>query len=193
MDRCPWVGDDAIYRRYHDEEWGVPETDGRALYEKLVLDGFQAGLSWLTILRKRAAFRTAFDGFVPERVARWGEREVARALGDAGIVRHRGKIEAAVGNARAWLEIEAAGGFAAFLWAYVDGAPVQTRYARQADVPPRTALSERISKDLRTRGFRFVGPTVVHAFMEACGFFNNHLVTCHRHDVVARMGHAVRL
>ena len=179
--RCAWAGDDPLYQRYHDTEWGVPERDGRALYEKLVLDGFQAGLSWITILRKRENFRAAFAGFDPHVIADWGDAEVARLLGDPGIVRHRGKIEGAIRNAQAWKRIEARGGFSEFLWAYVDGVPLQPYRATQADVPAQTELSQRISKDLKREGFTFVGPTIVYAFMQACGFVNDHVVDCHCH------------
>lgn len=187
MDRCPWCGTDPLYVAYHDTEWGVPERDSRALWEKLVLDGFQAGLSWITILRKRPAFRAAFDGFDPERVARYGRAEVERLLADPGIVRHRGKIEATIGNARAMLEIEAAGGFADFLWRYVEGAPVQNRFASMAEVPAETPLSRRISKDLSRAGFRFCGPTITYAFMQATGMVNDHLTGCPRHAEVAAL------
>ncbi len=186
-ERCSWCGSDPLYVAYHDDEWGVPERDTRALWEKLVLDGFQAGLSWITILRKRDAFRAAFDGFDPARVAGWGEAEVARALADPGIVRHRGKIEATVGNARAFLAIEEREGFAPFLWRYVDGRAIQNRIARPADIPAHTPLSQAISKDLARAGFRFVGPTIVYAFMQAVGMVNDHLVTCHCHDRVAAL------
>ena len=187
MDRCSWCGTDPVYVAYHDTEWGVPEYDGRALWEKLVLDGFQAGLSWITILKKREAFRAAFDGFDPARVAEWGEPEIARALADPGIVRHRGKIEATVGNARAYLAIETREGFSDWLWRYVDGTPLQTDRATMADVPAFTPLSERMSKDLRSAGFRFCGPTIVYAFMQATGMVNDHVVTCHRHAAVKAM------
>jgi DNA-3-methyladenine glycosylase I len=186
-ERCTWCGTDPVYVAYHDTEWGVPERDARALWEKLVLDGFQAGLSWITILRKRDAFRAAFDGFDPARVACWGEAEVARCLGDAGIVRHRGKIEATIGNARGFLAIEEAGGFDAFLWRYVDGRAVQNRFASMTQVPTSTDLSARISKDLSKARFRFVGPTIVYAFMQAVGMVNDHVVTCHCHDRVAKL------
>ncbi len=186
-ERCDWCGTDPLYLRYHDTEWGVPERDGRALYEKLVLDGFQAGLSWLTILRKRDNFRAAFDGFDPERIACWGEDDVARLLRDPGIVRHRGKIEAAIRNARAWQEIEADRGFSTYLWSYVDGMPVQNAFASMAEVPAWTPLSRQISRDLKVRGFAFCGPTIVYAFMEASGFFNDHLVHCPRHEEVRAM------
>lgn len=188
MTRCPWCGTDPDYVRYHDTEWGVPERDARALWEKLVLDGFQAGLAWITILRKREAFRRAFAGFDPQVIARWGEAEVARLLADPGIVRHRGKIEATIGNARAMLELEAAGGFADFLWRHVDGRPLQNRFARMDEVPAETPLSRRISKDLRQAGFRFCGPTITYAFMQATGMVNDHLTGCPRHDEVALLG-----
>lgn len=185
--RCGWAGLEPIYLAYHDTEWGVPERDGRALWEKLVLDGFQAGLSWITILRKRENFRAAFDGFDPVLVARWGEAEIARALSDPGIVRHRGKIEATVGNARAWEAIESREGFSAFLWDRVGGAPIVNHWETLAQVPAETALSRRISADLRAAGFRFVGPTIVYAFMQAVGMVNDHLVTCPRHAACAAL------
>ncbi len=188
MERCGWVGSERIYRDYHDTEWGVPERDSRALWEKLVLDGFQAGLSWITILKKRENFRRAFAGFDPDVIARWGEAEVRRLLGDPGIVRHRGKIEATITNARAWQEIEAREGFDRFLWRYVDGRPVVNHWQSLDQVPAATALSERISKDLRAAGFRFCGPTIVYAFMQAVGMVNDHLVSCPRHAEVMRPG-----
>lgn len=187
-ERCAWCGTDPIYVAYHDTEWGVPERDPRALWEKLVLDGFQAGLSWITILKKRENFRAAFEGFHPETVARWGEADVARLLADSGIVRSRAKIEATIGNARAYLEIAEREGFDHFLWRYVDGAPIQNRFRTMADVPASTALSERISKDLKKAGFRFCGPTITYAFMQAVGLVNDHIVTCPVHDRVARLG-----
>ena len=150
-ERCSWCGTDPVYVAYHDTEWGVPEHDPRALWEKLILDGFQAGLSWITILRKRDAFRDAFAGFDPEVVARWGEADIARCLANPGIVRHRGKIEAAIGNARAYLDIEGSKGFAPFLWRHVDGAPVQNRFSATAQVPAETEVSRRMSKDLKAR------------------------------------------
>ncbi|MEL6550437.1 MAG: DNA-3-methyladenine glycosylase I [Pseudomonadota bacterium] len=184
LERCGWVGQDEIYIRYHDEEWGVPEYDSRALWEKLVLDGFQAGLSWITILKKRDAFREAFEGFDPERVARMGEADVERLLGNPGIVRHRGKIEGAIKGARVFLDTE---DFAALMWAHVGGAPVQGNYRTLDEVPTQSELTRQISKDLKKRGFTFCGPTIVYAWMEACGLFNNHLVSCHRHGPVAAM------
>ncbi len=186
-DRCPWCGDDPLYVAYHDTEWGVPETDARALWEKLILDGFQAGLSWLTILRKREAFRAAFEGFDPERIAGWGEADVARLLQDPGIVRHRGKIEAAIGNARAFLEIEAREGFAELTWVSVEGATRSPGYERMAEVPTQSPESRALSAALKARGMRFCGPTIVQAWMEACGVWNHHLAGCFRHDAVARM------
>lgn len=178
MERCGWAGEDPLYVAYHDAEWGVPERDPRALWEALQLEGFQAGLSWITILRKREGFRAAFAGFAPEVIADWGEAEVARLLADPGIVRHRGKIEAVIGNARAYLEME---DFAAWAWAHVGDAPLQPDRADLSAVPARTELSDRISKDLKARGFRFCGPTTIHAWMQATGMVNDHVVTCPRH------------
>ncbi|MGB0506334.1 MAG: DNA-3-methyladenine glycosylase I [Pikeienuella sp.] len=185
--RCPWCGSDPLYVAYHDQEWGVPEWDSRALYEKLMLDGFQAGLSWYTILKKRPAFQAAFAGFDPELVARFDENDVSRLLGDAGIVRHRGKIEAAINAARIWIEIEGEGGFDKFLWDFVDGAPLQNQFVWMADVPAETPLSKEVSKALKARGFKYCGPTIVYAFMEAVGMVNDHLVGCPRHAEVAAM------
>ncbi|RDC72858.1 DNA-3-methyladenine glycosylase I [Rhodovulum sp. 12E13] len=181
MARCGWVGHDPIYITYHDEEWGVPESDARALFEKLALEGFQAGLSWITILRKRETFRHAFAGFDPEVLAGWGEAEVTRLLADPGIVRHRGKIEATLGNARAWCAIEAREGFSTFLWERVGGTPIRNGWRSDDEVPAETPLSRAISKDLRAEGFRFVGPTIVYAFMQAVGMVNDHVVSCPRH------------
>lgn len=181
MERCGWVGQEQIYKDYHDQEWGVPEWDARALWEKLILDGFQAGLSWITILKKRENFREAFAGFDPEVIAGWGEVEVERLLGNAGIIRHRGKIEATIGNARAYLTIEERQGFDRFLWDFIDGRPLQNRYERLSDVPAETALSRQISKALKAEGFKFCGPTITYAFMQAVGMVNDHLVTCPRH------------
>jgi len=188
MERCGWAGPEQIYIDYHDTEWGVPEWDSRALWEKLILDGFQAGLSWITILKKRDNFRAAFAGFDPHAIADWGEEEVTGLLADPGIIRHRGKIEATIGNARAWAEIEAAQGFDRYLWDFVGGKPVQNEWAHLSEVPPFTPLSETISKDLKKRGFRFCGPTIVYAFMEAVGMVNDHLTTCHRYEPVRAMG-----
>ncbi len=186
--RCSWAGPENIYLEYHDQEWGVPEYDSRALWEKLILDGFQAGLSWITILKKRDSFRSAFAQFDPDVVATWGEADVQRLLDDPGIVRHRGKIEATISNARVWQEIDAHEGFDQFLWKYVDGQPLQNRFPDQSAVPTQTLLSAQISKDLKAAGFKFCGPTIVYAFMEAVGMVNDHVITCHRHDPVSLMG-----
>ncbi len=180
MERCSWVGSDPIYENYHDTEWGVPEYDSRALWEKLILDGFQAGLSWITILKKRDAFRAAFHGFDPAVIATWGEEDVLRLLGDPGIVRHRGKIQATIGNAQAYLELAEDMPFSDRMWGYVGGAPLVGGYANQSDVPTQSALSVQISKDLKKAGFKFCGPTIVYAWMEACGLFNNHTQGCFR-------------
>ena len=179
--RCGWCGSDPLYVAYHDSEWGVPERSGRALWEKLVLDGFQAGLAWITILRKRAAFRAAFAGFEPEVIAHWGEAEVARLLADPGIVRHRGKIEATIGNARACLDLGGTDAFAAMMWRYVDGTPLQPHRADLSAIPASTPLSEQVSRDLKRAGFRFCGPTITYAWMQASGLVNDHVTTCHRH------------
>ncbi|MDN5788959.1 DNA-3-methyladenine glycosylase I, partial [Pseudorhodobacter sp.] len=173
-----------------DTEWGVPEWDSRALWEKLMLDGFQAGLSWITILKKRAAFRAAFAGFCPEIIATWGEADVLRLLANPGIIRHRGKIEGAIKSARAYLRIEQETGFSSWLWAYVDDAPLQNNLKTTADVPAFTELSTQISKDLKKAGFTFCGPTIVYAFMEATGMVNDHLTSCHCHAKVATLGQA---
>lgn len=187
--RCPWCGTDPVYRAYHDAEWGVPETDSRALWEKLVLDGFQAGLSWITILKKRENFRRALDGFDPVRIARWDERRVAQALADPGIIRHRGKIEATVRGAGKYLELqEKPGGFAGFLWDFVDGTPVQNRPRSPADVPTESPASRAMARALKARGFGFCGPVICYAFMQATGMVNDHLVACHRHDPVRDLG-----
>jgi DNA-3-methyladenine glycosylase I len=180
--RCPWPRQDPLYVAYHDEEWGVPEHDDRALYEKLVLDGFQAGLSWITILRKRDNFRRAFDGFAPEIIAGYGKRKVTALMNDAGIVRNRAKIEGAILSARAYLAIMEKGpGFSALLWDFVDGKPQVNRRRGTGEVPAETPLSRAISKELAARGFKFVGPTIVYAFMQAVGIVNDHLVKCYCH------------
>ena len=185
--RCPWAGTDPLYVHYHDTDWGVPEYDGRALFEKLLLDGFQAGLSWITILRKRENFRAAFDGFRPEVMAAYGPEKIEALMADAGIVRNRSKILASVRSAQAYLDIEARQGFSAFLWDFVDGAPVQNERATSKDVPAETEASRRLSKALRREGFNFVGPTIVYAFMQAVGMVNDHLVGCCRHHAVREL------
>lgn len=181
VERCGWVGTEPIYEAYHDTEWGVPEYDSRALWEKLVLDGFQAGLSWITILKKRDNFRAAFAGFDPNIIAGWDEPDIIRLLDDPGIIRHRGKIAATIGNARAWQNIEQRQGFDRFLWDYVDGKPLLNHWASLAQVPAQTTLSVQLSKDLKREGFKFCGPTIVYAFMQAVGMVNDHVIACHRH------------
>jgi DNA-3-methyladenine glycosylase I len=186
--RCPWPKTDPLYIAYHDDEWGVPEYDDRALYEKLVLDGFQAGLSWITILRKRENFRRAFGDFVPEKIARYRPNKIERLMQDSGIVRNRAKIEAAVLSARAWLEVMEKGpGFSKLLWDFVDGRPQVNRFRTMTQVPAETATSRAIAKELAQRGFKFCGPTIAYAFMQAVGMVNDHLVTCHRHEACARL------
>jgi DNA-3-methyladenine glycosylase I len=187
--RCGWCGTDPLYVRYHDEEWGVPVRDDRKLFEFLILEGAQAGLSWLTILRKREAYRRAFAGFDPERVARFDARKVQRLLANAGIVRNRLKVEAAVRNARAFLRVqEEFGSFATYQWRFVGGRPRQNRPRGIKDIPARTEESDALSKDLRRRGFGFVGSTIVYAHMQAVGMVNDHVVGCFRQREVARIG-----
>jgi DNA-3-methyladenine glycosylase I len=187
--RCSWAGEDPLYIAYHDEEWGVPEYDDRALYEKLMLDGFQAGLAWITILRKRDNFRRAFDDFAPETIARYGAKKIETLMQDAGIVRNRAKIEGAVASARAYLDImERGAGFSDLLWNFVDGRPKINRFRSRSQVPAETAVSRALSKELIGRGFKFVGPTIVYAFMQAVGMVNDHLVKCHRHAAVTKLG-----
>jgi DNA-3-methyladenine glycosylase I len=189
--RCGWRGmaGDALYEAYHDAEWGVPERDSRALWEKLVLDGFQAGLSWITILRKREAFRAAFDNFDPERVARYGEADRARLMADAGIVRSNAKIDAAISGARIYLDMQDRGeDFSAFLWAFVDGQPIQNRFEQAGQVPAQTPVAVQMAKALKAKGFKFCGPVIVYAFMQAVGMVNDHLTGCHRHAAVQAMG-----
>lgn len=189
MARCPWPGSDRLYCDYHDQEWGVPEYDSRALYEKLVLDGFQAGLSWITILRKREAFRRAFDGFQPERVARYGAADIERLMGDASIIRSRAKIQAAISGARLWLKImdSEPGGFSHLIWKYADGKARNPRRRSMAQIPAKTAMSERLSKELKSRGFKYCGPVIVYAFAQAIGMVNDHLVKCHRYEICSQL------
>ena len=188
-ERCRWPGDDPLYIDYHDTEWGVPEWDDRALFEKLILDGFQAGLSWITILRKRDNFRAAFDTFEPERIARYKARKIEALLKDAGIIRHRGKIEATINNAQIYLEIMEShpGGFSDFLWEFVGGAPKQNAWRGNGDVPTETTESQAMSKALKAAGFKFCGPTICYAFMQAVGMVNDHLVSCFRYEEVAML------
>jgi DNA-3-methyladenine glycosylase I len=192
LTRCPWGGIiDAEYARYHDEEWGVPLTRDDALFEKLVLEGFQAGLSWLTILRKRENFRRAFDGFDASRVARYRSKDVARLMKNEGIVRNRAKIEATIDNANAHLRLSERTTLKEFLWSYLDDGPIENRYKKISDIPAQTDLSKRISKALKAEGFRFVGPTTVYAFMQSAGMVNDHLVSCHRHAPCAKLQRAI--
>ena len=189
LTRCPWPGEDPLYVAYHDTEWGVPEYDPRALYEKLVLDGFQAGLSWITILRKRENFRKAFHDFAPEKIARYGARDIDRLLGNEGIVRSRAKIEAAIKGAKLWLDIEEKepGGFRELIWKHVDGTPRINRFNGRGRIPAKTAMSEGLAKELKQRGFNFCGPVIVYAFAQATGMVNDHLTTCFRHKECAKL------
>jgi DNA-3-methyladenine glycosylase I len=186
INRCTWAESDPLMRAYHDEEWGVPIRDSRALWAKLMLDGFQAGLAWITILRKRDAFLQAFQGFDPEVVARFGEEDVARLLQDAGIVRSRAKIEATIGNAQAYLAMQAAGeDFSTLVWTLAGGAPIRTIRQHGGEIPAKTSLSEEISAALKQRGFKFVGPVIVYAWMQAVGIVNDHTADCFRRDACA--------
>jgi len=188
--RCGWRGmaGDPLYEAYHDHEWGVPEYDARALWEKLVLDGFQAGLAWITILRKREAFRAAFDGFDPEKVARYGDAERARLMADPGIVRSNAKIDAAISGARLYLDMREAGeDFAAFCWSFTDGRPLQNAWDEVGQVPAQTPLAVEMSKALKAKGYKFVGPVIVYAWMQAVGIVNDHLTGCFRHAPVKAM------
>lgn len=192
--RCAWPGiADPEYQRYHDEEWAVPRTDDRDLYEKIVLEGFQAGLSWLTILKKRAAFRRAFAGFDPAAIARFTPRDVERLMQDATIVRNRAKIEATIANAHAMLALAEKGGLARLVWSFLPDGPIVNRRRSLAEVPAETELSRAISMALKREGFRFVGPTTVYAFMQSSGLVNDHLVGCHRHEACAALQRAVKL
>lgn len=193
-ERCPWAGiDDTEYARYHDEEWGVPKTDDVMLFEKLVLEGFQSGLSWITILRKRDNFRKAFNGFDAKRIARYGDKDIARLMADAGIVRNRLKIEATIDNARAYLKLAEKGGLSAFLWGLLDGKPRINRCSAIGEVAATSENSKRLSKALKGEGFRFVGPTTMYAFMQATGMVNDHLVSCHRYEPCAKLQRSFRL
>ena len=187
-ERCPWCGtDDPLYIAYHDTEWGVPEWESEALFEKLLLDGFQAGLSWITILKKRDNFRKSFDNFNPEKMARYTDKKRAKLMADTGIVRNRLKIEAATTNAQAYLKLQETQTFSDYLWDFVDGAPIQNTFKTMQAVPAETPLSKAISKDLKQKGFRFVGPTIVYAFMQAVGMVNDHITPCYRHAEVAKL------
>jgi DNA-3-methyladenine glycosylase I len=182
--RCKWAENDPLYQAYHDEEWGIPVYDSRALWEQLMLEGFQAGLSWITILRKREAFRKAFRNFDPKKVARFTEADVKRLLEDPGIVRSRAKIEATISGARIYLEMEAAGeDFSNYIWKMAGGKPIRNKWKGMGDVPAKTELSEEISKALKKRGFKFVGPVIVYAWMQACGIVDDHVVGCFRRGI----------
>lgn len=190
LHRCSWRGmaGDPLYEAYHDAEWGAPEYDSRALWEKLVLDGFQAGLAWITILRKREAFRAAFDNFDPEKVARYGEAERARLMADAGIVRSNAKIDAAIEGAKIYLAMRERGeDFSQFCWSFVDGKPIQNAWSEVGQVPAQTPLAVEISKALKAKGYKFVGPVIVYAWMQATGLVNDHLTCCFRHEPVKAM------
>jgi DNA-3-methyladenine glycosylase I len=187
--RCAWSTSEPIYVAYHDQEWGTPERDSRALWEKLVLDGFQAGLSWITILKKREAFRKAFHGFDPEKVARYGDKDRARLMANAGIIRSNAKIDMAIAGARKFLDMREAGeDFSGWVWGFVDGKPVQNDFTKHGQVPAQTPLSVEMSKALKARGFKFTGPVIVYAWMQATGLVNDHLTCCFRHAEVKKMG-----
>src|SRR5271166_3149510 len=192
LNRCPWPGHDPAYLAYHDEEWGASEFDSRALFEKLVLDGFQAGLSWITILRKRENFRAAFAGFDPQKIARYGKRDVNRLLKNEGIVRSKAKIDAAIKGAKLWLEImeKEPGGFRELIWKHVDGKPKTNRFRTMKQVPAKTKMSEGLAKELKQRGFNFCGPVIVYAFAQAVGMVNDHVVGCHRHGECEKLAKA---
>jgi len=190
LQRCTWRGmaGDPLYEAYHDTEWGVPEYDSRALWEKLVLDGFQAGLAWITILRKREAFRAAFDGFDPEKVAAYGEADRARLMADAGIIRSNAKIDAAISGARIYLDMREKGeDFSDFCWSFTGGKPVQNAWTLDSGVPPQTPLAIEVAGALKAKGFKFVGPVIVYAWMQAVGMVNDHLTCCFRHEAVKGM------
>lgn len=193
LERCPWPGiQDPLYAHYHDTEWGVPNCNDALLFEKLILEGFQAGLSWITILRKRQAFRRAFDGFDAERIARYQKKDIARLMNDAGIVRNRLKIEATIDNARAYLALRERTTLAGFLWSHLEGGPLVNRFETLRDVPAKTRQSEVLSRSLKQQGFRFVGPTTMYAFMQATGIVNDHLTACPRHAACLKLGKAFK-
>jgi DNA-3-methyladenine glycosylase I len=185
--RCAWAGSDPLYRAYHDREWGVPLRDDRALFELLNLEGAQAGLAWITILRKRDGYRRAFDGWDPARVAAYGDADIARLVADPGIVRNRSKVRAAVENARAYLRlVDGGSSLSAHVWSFVDDRPIRNAWREPGEVPAATETSHALSRDLRSRGFAFVGPTIAYAFMQSAGLVNDHLVRCFRHGEVGR-------
>lgn len=194
IDRCPWPGiQDPEYARYHDEEWGVPLTDDRALFEKLILEGFQSGLSWLTILKKRENFRRAFHNFDAAKIARYGEKDVARLMNDVGIVRNKLKIEATIDNAKAYLALAKHTRFSEFIWGHLDGAPLQSKLTSIKDAPSQNDVSKQLSKALKSEGFRFVGPTTLYAFMQSSGMVNDHLISCPRHAPCAKLQKSLKV
>ncbi len=189
LQRCDWCGDDLLYQQYHDEEWGVPQYDDETLFEFLCLEGAQAGLSWITILRKREHYRKVFDAFDAEKMVRYSDRKVAALLEDPGIVRNRLKVQAFISNARAYLDMRDSGSsLNAYVWDFVDGTPLQNEWTSLQQVPAQTDLSDRLAKDLKKRGFRFVGSTICYAFMQAAGLVNDHLLSCHRHEACRLLG-----
>ncbi len=188
LKRCDWAGPDQIYIDYHDAEWGVPKADDQVLFEKLILEGFQAGLSWITILKKRERFREVFDGFDAQKIARYKQRKLDTLMADSGIIRNRAKIEATVSNARAYLALREEKSLASLLWDFVDGEPVQNRFTSMKKVPAETPISKAMAKELKSRGFRFCGPTTVYAFMQSMGMVNDHLTSCHRYEACKALG-----
>ena len=189
LTRCDWCGTDPLYQRYHDDEWGVPVTDEQRQFEFLILESAQAGLSWITILRKRENYRAAFAGFDPQKVARFSAKQVEALMNNAGIVRNRLKIDSAISNAQKFLDVQAEfGSFNRYLWNFVDGTPVQNNWDTIKQVPPSSALSDQISKDMKKRGFRFFGTTICYAHLQATGLINDHLVGCHRHTHCKKLG-----
>ncbi len=188
--RCAWANSEPIYAAYHDDEWGVPKCDDRAFFEKLVLEGFQAGLSWITILRKRDHFRQVFDGFEPEAIAGYGDDKVASLMADPGIIRNRAKIEATIANAKAYLDLRQTQRLGAFLWDFLDGKPQHNDFRSHTQIPAQTPISTAMAKALKSKGFRFCGPTTVYAFMQSVGMVNDHLVDCHRHAACADLAAA---
>jgi len=188
LKRCDWAGPDQIYIDYHDTEWGVPKANDKVLFEKLILEGFQAGLSWITILKKRERFREVFDGFDAQKIARYKQRKLDTLMADSGIIRNRAKIEATVSNARAYLALREEKSLASLLWDFVDGEPVQNRFTSMKKVPAETPISKAMAKELKSRGFRFCGPTTVYAFMQSMGMVNDHLTSCHRYEACKALG-----
>ncbi len=191
-ERCAWAGTDLLYVRYHDTEWGVPQADDRALFEKLILEGFQAGLSWITILRKRDHFRKVFDGFDPHKIARYNDRKLAKLMADPGIIRNKAKVSASVSNAQAFLKLSETQSLSSFIWDFVDGKPIINERRSLDDVPAQTDISKAMSKALKKQGFRFVGPTTAYAFMQSMGLVNDHVIGCPRHAACARLQRAFR-